>query len=126
LHVRTPRLLPGARLPRPEPCRVAPRPAARLARRARPAHAVLVAAVAGDGAMRNAAERIESPAGIRCPVCGAPPAPSCEWHPAARAKPTCPCVVRCRGCGHRFRPRPDDALVRGTVYDARYHDGRQT
>jgi len=76
--------------------------------------------------MRNAAERIESPAGIRCPVCGAPPAPSCEWHPAARAKPTCPCVVRCRGCGHRFRPRPDDALVRGTVYDARYHDGRQT
>lgn len=76
--------------------------------------------------MRALASRVEATALAACPVCAGPPASVCEWHLGPRTTPACPCIVRCPACGHRFRAHPAEALLRGAVYDARYHDNRQT
>ena len=56
-----------------------------------------------------------------CPVCDRPVDDRCGC-----SAPSCGCVSRCAGCDHRFRLRPEPALVEGSHYDAHYHDRRKT
>jgi len=55
-------------------------------------------------------------------VCGWGTPAACVWHRSA----ACRCVVRCDGCGHRFRCDPASAWLDASVYDAAYHAHRKT
>lgn len=57
-----------------------------------------------------------------CPVCARASADACSCATAD----SCGCVAQCAACGHRWRLRPEAALVEGTAYGAAYHTNRKT
>lgn len=63
-------------------------------------------------------------AGTGCPVCRHPLAAACRC--PTPSLDGCGCVLRCDDCSHRFRARPETALLEGSLYDAAYHTQRKT
>jgi SAM-dependent methyltransferase len=59
-----------------------------------------------------------------CPVCARPTTDECACGSAVTDG--CGCVARCAFCGHRWRLRPETALLEGTLYGADYHTNRKT